>query len=369
MTLEWSACPRPRRAPRAGPQTRRDGSSAPKFGFAVSPTRAHRAAAPIRVRRSPSASSAEPRSHPRKPPRTRAVPAGCAGRRAAPRLRPLRRPGRLYRPPPSPRRRGGARAPLSLLRDRSGDCRALRRHRREVHRRRGHGVWGTPVATEDDAERAVGGLDLVAAVPELDAALKRAPASHRRAAVTLGAEGQGMVAGDLVNTASRIQSAAEPGAVLVGDAPQRASEAAIAYPAAGMHELKGKSEPAPLWRAFRVTSGRNGAVVGRARGAFVRARSRLRSSGSSTRWPTSRRPICLRDRHRWDRQVVARLGVLRVHRRPAGRRVLASRTLPCRRRRGFLALAEMIACRRDRRGRSARLGRRLRASVRVRDRR
>src|SRR5207302_4473968 len=80
-------------------------------------------------------------------------------------------------------------------------------------------VWGTPVANEDDAERAVrAALDLVAAVPELGSGLKaRAGVLTGEAAVTLGAEGQGMVAGDLVTTASRIQSAAEPGAVLVGE--------------------------------------------------------------------------------------------------------------------------------------------------------
>src|SRR6266511_4070786 len=74
-------------------------------------------------------------------------------------------------------------------------------------------VWGTPTATEDDAERAVrAALDFVAAVsalgdeigaPELRA---RAGVLTGEAAVTLGAEGQGMVAGDLVNTASRVQS-------------------------------------------------------------------------------------------------------------------------------------------------------------------
>ena len=72
------------------------------------------------------------------------------------------------------------------------------------------------------------------------------------AAVALAADGQGMVTGDLVNTASRIQSAAEPGAVLVGDATRRASEAAIAYGDAGEHELKGKAEPVQLWQALRV---------------------------------------------------------------------------------------------------------------------
>ena len=70
--------------------------------------------------------------------------------------------------------------------------------------------------------------------------------STGEAAVTVGAEGQGMVAGDLVNTASRIQSAAEPGSVLVGEATRRATEAAIAYAAAGEHQLKGKTEPGSL---------------------------------------------------------------------------------------------------------------------------
>ena len=123
-------------------------------------------------------------------------------------------------------------------------------------------VWGTPVAQEDDAERAVrAALDLIAAVPALDAALEaRAGVLTGEAAVTIGAEGEGMVAGDLVNTASRIQSAAEPGAVLVGEATKRATDASIAYASAGEHELKGKTEPVPLWQALRVTAGRAGAL-------------------------------------------------------------------------------------------------------------
>jgi class 3 adenylate cyclase/tetratricopeptide (TPR) repeat protein len=126
-------------------------------------------------------------------------------------------------------------------------------------------VWGTPVATEDDAERAVrAGLDLVAAVSALGDELgtpdlrARAGVLTGEAAVTLGAVREGMVAGDLVNTASRIQALAEPGSVLVGEATRRASERAIAYVEAGVHELKGKEEPIALWRALRVVSARGG---------------------------------------------------------------------------------------------------------------
>src|SRR6266498_3332556 len=127
-------------------------------------------------------------------------------------------------------------------------------------------VWGAPTAQEDDAERAVrAALDLVTAVsalgdevgaPELKA---RAGVLTGEAAVTLGAEGEGMVAGDLVNTASRIQSLAEAGSVLAGEATKRATEAAIAYEDAGSHQVKGKVEPVSLWRALRVTAGRAGA--------------------------------------------------------------------------------------------------------------
>jgi class 3 adenylate cyclase len=121
-------------------------------------------------------------------------------------------------------------------------------------------VWGAPTAREDDAERAVrAALDLVEAVAALDAGLHaRAGVLTGEAAVTLGATGQGLVAGDLVNTASRVQSAAEPGTVLVGESTRRASEAAVVYEDAGTFELKGKSEQIPLWRALRVTAGVGG---------------------------------------------------------------------------------------------------------------
>ena len=125
-------------------------------------------------------------------------------------------------------------------------------------------VWGTPTATEDDAERAVrAALDLVAAVSALGDEIgsplwARAGVLTGEAAVTLGAQGEGMVAGDLVNTASRIQSAAEPGSVYVGETTRRASERSIAFEPAGEHALKGKAEQVPLWRALRVVSGVGG---------------------------------------------------------------------------------------------------------------
>ncbi|HEY0416342.1 MAG TPA: adenylate/guanylate cyclase domain-containing protein [Gaiellaceae bacterium] len=126
-------------------------------------------------------------------------------------------------------------------------------------------VWGTPVATEDDAERAVrAALDLVAAVSALgeevgaEGLRARAGVLTGEAAVNTSAVGEGMVAGDLVNTAARVQSVAEPGSVFVGDATRRASERAVAYDDAGTFQLKGKETELRLWRAVRVVSGRGG---------------------------------------------------------------------------------------------------------------
>ena len=128
-------------------------------------------------------------------------------------------------------------------------------------------VWGTPVATEDDAERAVRtALDLVAAVQALgqeagaEGLRARAGVMTGEAAVNLAAVGEGMVAGDLVNTASRVQSVAEPGSVLVGEATRRSTEGTVVYEPAGSFELKGKQGETPLWRAVRVVSGRAGAL-------------------------------------------------------------------------------------------------------------
>ncbi len=127
-------------------------------------------------------------------------------------------------------------------------------------------VWGTPVAREDDAERAVrAALALTQAVTALGGEVGmpdlrvRAGVLTGNAAVELGAEGEGMVLGDTVNTASRLQSIAAPGTVLVDDVTRRASEAAIEYEDAGPHQVKGREQPVHAWTALRVVAGVGGA--------------------------------------------------------------------------------------------------------------
>jgi class 3 adenylate cyclase/tetratricopeptide (TPR) repeat protein len=121
-------------------------------------------------------------------------------------------------------------------------------------------VWGAPTAREDDAERSVrAALELVDAVQALGPGIAaRAGVLTGEAAVTIGATNQGMVAGDLVNTAARLQGAAQPGTVLVGEPTMRAASAAIAFEAAGEQALKGKQAPVPAWRALRVVAQRGG---------------------------------------------------------------------------------------------------------------
>jgi class 3 adenylate cyclase/predicted ATPase len=127
-------------------------------------------------------------------------------------------------------------------------------------------VWGSPVAREDDAERAVrAALALNQAVNALSEEVGmpdlrvRAGVLTGSAAVEVGAEGEGMVLGDTVNTASRLQTLAEPGTVLVDDVTRRASEAAIAYEDAGTHQVKGREQPVHAYTALRVVAGTGGA--------------------------------------------------------------------------------------------------------------
>ena len=65
--------------------------------------------------------------------------------------------------------------------------------------------------------------------------------------------------GDAINTASRIQSVAQPGTVLVDDVTRAVTERAIAYEDAGAHVVKGKTARVDTWRALRVVAGVGGA--------------------------------------------------------------------------------------------------------------
>ncbi len=122
-------------------------------------------------------------------------------------------------------------------------------------------VWGVPVTHEDDAERSVrAGLELVAAVAALGETVGAPGLAMRvgvvtgEVAVTVGATAEGMVAGDAVNTAARVQSVAEPGTVWVDDATRSLTMAAVAYADVGEQALKGKSEPVHLWQARAVVA-------------------------------------------------------------------------------------------------------------------
>jgi AAA ATPase domain len=78
-------------------------------------------------------------------------------------------------------------------------------------------------------------------------------------AVTLGAVGEGMVAGDAVNTAARVQTAAATGQVLADEPTRRLAEGGVGFAEAGEYQLKGKAGPIRLWRATRVLAGFGGA--------------------------------------------------------------------------------------------------------------
>ncbi len=127
-------------------------------------------------------------------------------------------------------------------------------------------VWGVPTAHEDDAERAVrAGLELTSVVAGIGEDVGAPGLALRvgvvtgEVAVTVGATAEGMVAGDAVNTAARVQSAAEPGCVYVDEATRSLTAAAIAYEDTGEHALKGKAEPMRLHAARAVVAEVGGA--------------------------------------------------------------------------------------------------------------
>jgi class 3 adenylate cyclase len=121
------------------------------------------------------------------------------------------------------------------------------------------GVFGAPAAHGDDPERAVRAAmavrEAVAAMNEADPELDlqvRVAVNTGEAIVSLGARaeaGEAMVAGDVVNTASRLQNAAPTNGILVGEETYRATRSLLVYEEAEAVTAKGKSAPLRVWLA------------------------------------------------------------------------------------------------------------------------
>jgi class 3 adenylate cyclase/tetratricopeptide (TPR) repeat protein len=132
-------------------------------------------------------------------------------------------------------------------------------------------VFGAPTAHDDDAERAVGaGLGLLAAIDRVGAQLGLDPGTLKlRVGIASGeavygeatAE-RGPVTGDTVNVAARLQAAAEPGTVVVGEVTALAVGEAVELEPVGPLELKGKAEPVRAWCVvgFRAERSREAAL-------------------------------------------------------------------------------------------------------------
>jgi class 3 adenylate cyclase len=142
------------------------------------------------------------------------------------------------------------------------------------------GVFGAPTAFGDDAERAIrAALSVRESVEELSARSGldlqlRTAVNTGEALVTLDARpelGEAMVAGDVVNTAARLQSAAPTNGILVGAETHRLTRDAIVYETVEPVIAKGKAAPVEAWLALEASSpvgerrGARAPLVGRAR--------------------------------------------------------------------------------------------------------
>jgi class 3 adenylate cyclase len=126
-------------------------------------------------------------------------------------------------------------------------------------------VFGVPRAHEDDAERAVrAAIEMQAVLAQLNRRLtaEGKPTLALRIGIEAGevlvdlerATGprDRMITGDAVNTAARLQAAAEPGHIVVGPGVHASTKEVIEYRELGPFALKGKGEPVPAWRALRI---------------------------------------------------------------------------------------------------------------------
>jgi len=146
------------------------------------------------------------------------------------------------------------------------------------------GVWGAAAAHEDDAERATrAALELVDMVVGLGAEIgvedlaARAGVLSGEAAVGPGGNEQGLVVGDLVNTASRLQSIAPSGGVFVGESTRDLVGSAIAFAPIGEQLVKGKAIPVAAYQALRVLANSSHGNSGKlGEGPFIGREDELR---------------------------------------------------------------------------------------------
>ena len=117
-------------------------------------------------------------------------------------------------------------------------------------------VFGAPVAHEDDPERAVrAALAIRDGIVEDGTLEVRVGVNTGEALVNVDARpeaGEGMVAGDVVNTAARLQSAAPTNGILVGEGTHRATADLIDYREHAPVDAKGKAEPVPVWEVVEA---------------------------------------------------------------------------------------------------------------------
>jgi class 3 adenylate cyclase len=119
------------------------------------------------------------------------------------------------------------------------------------------GIFGAPTAYGDDPERAVRAALAIRDWAGEDGLRLRIAVNTGEAIVTLGASpshGEAMVAGDVVNTAARLQAAAPVGAALVGEETFLCTRGQIEYRPAPPVRAKGKATPVNAWLALTVKS-------------------------------------------------------------------------------------------------------------------
>jgi len=122
------------------------------------------------------------------------------------------------------------------------------------------GVFGVPSVHEDDALRAVqAAVRMREALDQLNAelALEQLPRLEIRIGiqsgeVAVGAAAATLVTGDAVNTAKRLEEAAPPGEILVGEATRVLVANAVLLEPAEAVDAKGKAQPVPAHRVLRI---------------------------------------------------------------------------------------------------------------------